>query len=128
MKRLLVLLFSLAAFSLVPVIGSAAPLDNIPPDEGTEVIEAKSVLSFFRADSLSKLQTCTTEQDPISKGENYSSSCEGESANVHCSYWNVSYEVGLIWTSVECETGGDFKCEEGECPCDEDEVQEERQT
>lgn len=49
---------------------------------------------------------------------NYFIECEeGTTANLCCAYWDVTYTVSFgIFISVECETGGKFKCED--CPED----------
>lgn len=45
-----------------------------------------------------------------------SSSCTGGTANKHCPIWNIKTTTSWKGPTVECSTGGQWKCEGGTCP------------
>lgn len=40
----------------------------------------------------------------------------GGTADKHCPIWEISYTTSFTGVSVTCTTGGDFRCEAGQCP------------
>lgn len=40
----------------------------------------------------------------------------GGIANKKCPIWNISYSESWSGTTIECSTGGPYKCAEGTCP------------
>lgn len=47
----------------------------------------------------------------------------GGLANMCCPYWNVSVSIRWLRFSIDCSTGGDFKCKD-DCNSDAEEIEE----
>ncbi|MBQ8603146.1 MAG: hypothetical protein IJ413_11525 [Bacteroides sp.] len=74
---------------------------------GYNVYQSQSVM-----DNMSEFALANVEA--LADGEN--DSCKGGVANVRCPIWDIRYSASWNGPSVDCYTGGDWKCEAGTCP------------
>lgn len=73
-----------------------------------------SVYSTQQNAEMSDLAMANVEA--LANEENSSDCSGGGVANVHCPIWNIKYSTDFTGPTIECSTGGSYKCEDGTCP------------